>query len=344
MDRDYDILEFLRRNPESSREDIAKGIGFAGSAATLKRAIAALIQAGDIVVAGKARAARYGLSPRALLLKPINPDAYFKKEADERQIRETFNFDLIRELLPAVDMFTRAELGYLEELQAVFRRHADEMTVNEYDREMERLGIDLCWKSSQMEGNTYSLLEAERLLREGKTAGGKTKDEAVMLLNHKEALRFILENSDRLRELTVSHIEEIHSLLTGGLRIDRGIRRRRVGITGTDYHPLDNESRIREAMRDACDLINGKRCVFDKALLALALISYIQPFGDGNKRAARLTGNAVLIADGCCPLSFRTVDSTDYKKAMLIFYEQNNISVFKQIFMEQYEFAVNEYF
>jgi len=54
--------------------------------------------------------------------------------------------------------------------------------------------------------------------------------------------------------------------------------------------------------------------------------------------------NAVMISNNYCPISFRTVDSIDYKNAMLIFYKQNNISVFKKIFMEQYEFTVNAYF
>ena len=93
-----------------------------------------------------------------------------------------------------------------------------------------------------------------------------------------------------------------------------------------------------------CRLINGKKDVFEKALLALVLLSYIQAFADGNKRTARIISNALLIAEGYCPLSFRTVDSIEYKKSMLIFYEQNNISSFKQIFMEQYEFAVKNYF
>lgn len=97
-------------------------------------------------------------------------------------------------------------------------------------------------------------------------------------------------------------------------------------------------------MRDSCDLISSKNDVFEKALLALVLISYIQAFSDGNKRTARITSNAILIANGYCPLSFRSVDSIDYKKAMLIFYEQNNLYAFKRIFIEQFEFAVNEYF
>lgn len=260
------------------------------------------------------------------------------------QSSTSFNFDLIREQIPKVSLFSDEERKYLHELQKEFRQHVDDMTPNEYNKEMERLGIDLSWKSSQIEGNTYSLLETERLLRESKTADGKTQEEATMLLNHKYALRFILDNPDYLQELTVSHIEDIHTLLTKGLSVDKGIRHRRVGITGTNYHPLDNEFQIREAMHDTCDLINSKNDVFDKALLTLVLLSYIQAFSDGNKRTARITSNAILIANGYCPLSFRSVDSIDYKKAMLIFYEQNNLYAFKQIFIDQFEFAVREYF
>ena len=339
-----EILQYLHYNQPSTRDEIARGIAFEGSDATLKRAIASLVGNGDIIVTGKARATRYSLSPQAHLLMPLNLDTYFAKDVDERQVQTYFNFQLIRDQLPAVELFTEDERKHLNELQQMFRKHVDEMTVNEYKKEMERLGIDLSWKSSQIEGNTYSLLETERLLRESKTAEGKTKEEAIMLLNHKDALRFILDNPDYLQLLSLSHIEDIHALLTKDLSVDKGIRHRRVGITGTNYHPLDNEFQIREAIHDTCELINGKDNVFEKALLTLVLLSYIQAFSDGNKRTARITSNAILIANGYCPLSFRTVDSVDYKKAMLIFYEQNNLFAFKQIFMQQFEFAVSEYF
>ena len=275
---------------------------------------------------------------------PLDLDTYFAQDVDDRQVQTSFNFALINEQLPQVALFTEDELKHLNELQQEFRAHLADMSENEYRKEMERLGIDLSWKSSQIEGNTYSLLETERLLRESKTAEGKTKEEAVMLLNHKDALRFVLDNPDYLQELTISHIEDIHQLLTKELSVDTGLRHRRVGITGTKYRPLDNEFQIREAMRDTCALINSRTNVFEKALLTLLLLSYIQPFMDGNKRTARITSNALLIANGYCPLSFRTVDSIDYKKAMLIFYEQNNLHAFKRIFIDQYEFAVREYF
>jgi fic protein len=344
MNESRDILQYLHYHPLSSRGDITAGTAFKGSDATLKRVIAAGIKAGDIVAEGKARATRYRLSPQAQLLMPLNLDTYFALEVDERQVHSSYNFELINGLLAETRLFSDKEQTHLDALQDEFRQHVNELTDNEYRKEMERLGIDLSWKSSQIEGNTYTLLETERLLRESKTAEGKTKEEAVMLLNHKDALSFVLDNPDYLKELTVSHIEDIHQLLTKDLSIDKGLRRHRVGITGTNYHPLDNEFQIREAMRDACKLINSKYNIFEKALLTLLLLSYIQPFSDGNKRTARITSNAILIANDYCPLSFRSVDSIDYKKAMLIFYEQNNLYAFKQIFMEQFEFAVKEYF
>ena len=107
---------------------------------------------------------------------------------------------------------------------------------------------------------------------------------------------------------------------------------------------MDNEFQISEALSQMCKLIQKKENVFEKALLALILISYIQPFMDGNKRTARIVSNAILMNYKYCPISFRTVNSIDYKKAILLFYEQNNLSVFKEIYLQQFNFAVNTYF
>lgn len=344
MDTSRNILEYLHYHPNVSRQEIADGISFSESDATLKRLIAKEVENGNILVEGRARATRYSLSPQAHLTMPLNIDTYFLKEADERLVQTSFNFELITTQIPQVKIFSEDELQRLHASQALFQKHLAEISESQYRKEMERLGIDLSWKSSQIEGNTYSLLETERLLRENKTADGKTKEEAVMLLNHKDALRFILDNQDYMKQLSIRNIEDIHTILTKELSVDKGLRHRRVGITGTNYRPLDNEFQIREAMRASCDAINARENVFEKAILALLLFSYIQPFMDGNKRTARLTSNGILIAFGYCPLSFRTVDSIDYKKAMLMFYEQNNLHAFKQIFISQTEFATEEYF
>ncbi len=338
------ILQFLHFNPSSSRVEIASALNDVPNERTLKRMIANAVQRGDIVVEGKGKATRYSLSAQAQLMMPLDIDTYFLKDIDEREVLKSFNFDLIRNTLPQVALFTEDELQRLDTAHQSFIANMQTLSDVEYRKEMERLGVDLSWKSSQIEGNTYSLLETERLLREKQTASGKTKDEAVMLLNHKDALDFVLDNPDYLKEISIRHIEDIHAILTKELGIGGGIRTRRVGITGTNYRPLDNEFQIREALEDSCALINRKENIFEKALLALVLLSYIQPFTDGNKRTARITSNAILLAWGYCPLSFRTVDSVDYKKAMLLFYEQNNIAAFKQIFIEQYEFATKNYF
>ncbi len=338
------ILEFLKQNPNSSSGEIQAGIPDKKSIATIKRILSKLVAKKLLSITGKGKATRYKLSPYYNLFREIDIQDYYKKEIDERKIIENFNFSLLTEIFPETKLFTEEELNLLTSWQKEFEKNISELSELEIKKEFERLAIDLSWKSSQIEGNTYSLLETERLLKEKKTAEGKSKEEAIMLLNHKEAIDFIIENPDYLFPLSVSKIEDIHSILTKELAVDRNIRRRRVGISGTNYKPIDNEFQLKEALSLTCDLINKKENVFEQALLALILISYIQPFVDGNKRTARIVSNAILINHKYCPISFRTVDSVDYKKAMLLFYEQNNITVFKRIFIEQYEFAVKTYF
>ena len=344
MTIDIEILQFLHYHPLANRTEIMAGLTKAPSDSTMKRLLSAAVKEGNVETAGRGPATKYKLTPQAHVTMPLNLATYFDKDIDEREVQESFNFDLIRDVLPKVEIFTKEELEVLNAAQMEFEKNTEGMTELEYRKEMERLGVDLSWKSSQIEGNTYSLLETERLLKDKQTASGKTKEEAIMLLNHKDALDFVLDVPDYLKELSVHRIEDIHSILTKELEVDRNIRHRRVGITGTNYRPLDNEFQIREALEDTCTLVNGKDNVFEKALLTLVLLLYIQAFVDGNKRTARITSNAILIANGYCPISFRTVDSIDYKKAMLMFYEQNNIAAFKKIFIEQFLFAVKTYF
>lgn len=345
MTIDIEILQFLHYHSLANRAEIMAGLTKAPSDSTMKRLLSAAVKEGNIEKAGRGPATKYKLTPQAHVTMPLDLATYFDKDIDEREVQESFNFDLIRDVLPKVEIFTKEELEVLNAAQMEFKKNTEGMTELEYRKEMERLGVDLSWKSSQIEGNTYSLLETERLLKDKQTASGKTKEEAIMLLNHKDVLDFVLDIPDYLKELSVHRIENLHSILTKELEVDRmKIRHRRVGITGTNYRPLDNEFQIREALEDTCTLVNGKDNVFEKALLTLVLLSYIQAFVDGNKRTARITSNAVLIANGYCPISFRTVDSIDYKKAMLMFYEQNNIAAFKKIFIEQFLFAVKTYF
>ena len=342
--REIEIIDFIKSNKNSSSKEIFDNLNLSISYATLKRILIKLKNENKLETIGKGKGTKYIISASYELLKSIDLEKYYEKEIDERKIKENFNLSIITETLKKYNVFTKEEFEKLKYLQKKYQSNIKQLSEKEYKKELDRLAIDLSWKSSQIEGNTYSLLETERLLKEKETASGKTKEEATMLLNHKDALDFIIENTDYLHPLSVSKIEDIHSVLMKELGVERNLRKRRVGISGTNYRPLENQFQILEALEKTCNLINSKESIFEKALLILVLISYIQPFMDGNKRTARIVSNAILMNNNYCPLSFRTVDSIDYKKAMLLFYEQNNISRFKEIFITQFEFAVNTYF
>jgi len=341
--KQIEILSFIQDHSNCSSGEIHKEFATSISYATVKRILTQLLGEKYIISEGKGKGTKYFISPSYELLRSIDIDSYYEKEIDERQIKEEFNLEIF-ELLDKTEIINKTELSKLKDLQAKYSENILQLSAFEYKKELERLAIDLSWKSSQIEGNTYSLLETERLLKDKETAAGKTKEEAIMLLNHKEAIDFIVENPDYIIPVTISKIEDIHSLLIKDLAIDKNLRKRRVGISGTNYRPLDNGFQIREALDSASKLVNRKENIFEKALLILVLISYIHPFMDGNKRTARIVSNAILMNYKHCPISYRTVDSIDYKKAMLLFYEQNNISRFKEIFINQFEFAVKTYF
>jgi Fic family protein len=153
-----------------------------------------------------------------------------------------------------------------------------------------------------------------------------------------------MENRKAFIRLSRAVIERAHLLLVKNLHVTPNIRKSPVGITGTNYHPLDNEFQIIEALSNMISLVNSKKSFFEKSFLSLILLSYIQTFEDGNKRTARLVSNAILLASKSVPMSYRAVSEVEYKKASIIFYEQNNIAYFKQIFISQYEFAARNYF
>lgn len=338
------IVEFLHYHPGASRHEIMAAVQLGIKDTQAKVELAKGIANGDIRTEGKARATRYFITPKAQLLRTVDLDSYYAVNVDERQMQTTYNFELIREVLPKVEIFTREEYAFLSSRENAFRERMSNYPQELYAKEMERLGIDLSWKSSEIEGNTYTLLETVNLLKDKVAAEGKKREEAIMLLNHKAALKAIVEQKGYFTNLSLARMEDVHSILIEELGVDRNLRHVRVGISGTKYRPLEVEAQIREAVDDMCALVNGKRDPYEKALLALLLIAYIQPFTDGNKRTSRLMANALLIARDMCPLSFRTVEANDYRAALLLFYEQNNLSAFKKMFLEQVEFAMKEYF
>ncbi len=341
--RQQEIINIVTANEQIPISQIKKRLGDAISIPTLNRDIAKLVENNFLQKTGAGRTTAYIITPYYKLFAPIEPNTYFDLDPDTRGASTTFNYGLL-ESLHTITVFTKEEQNFLESLKQEYQANIANLSSTLYQKELERLTIELSWKSSQIEGNTYSLLETERLFKEKKEADNKTKEEATMLLNHKDAITYIMDNQDLAETLDLRLLEEIHSIMMKDLDVSRNIRTRAVGITGTAYRPLDNEHQIRANIQAMCDLINSKNNGFEKALLTVALVSYIQPFEDGNKRTGRMISNALLIAYKACPLSYRSIDSLDYKKAMLLFYEQNNLSTFKKIFIEQNEFGVRNYF
>lgn len=346
---DKKIISVITSNPSQSSKEIweelkIKHKDFTMSYATLKRRLNNLVSNNLISPTGKGRGTKYVISQEFQILQPFDIEEYFALDMLERKAKTGFNFNLITDVLNGANLFTEEELNILNELQEQYTDNISKLSETEYRKALEHLSIDLSWKSSEIEGNTYTLLETEALLKNKETAKGKTMEEANMLLNHKEAIDFSIQEKNYLKPLSVIKIENIHSLLVQNLNVDKNIRKGIVTVTGTKYKPLDNEHQIREALENMCELVNNRENIFEKSLLVLVLISYIQAFGDGNKRTARIISNGILIQNSYSPISFLTIDSVEYKKAMLIFYEQNNISAFKRIFIDQFEHAAITYF
>jgi Fic family protein len=310
---------------------------------TVNRDLKSLVDNDLLIKSRQGRSTAYQVAPAYRLVYGSIGDSYFDKDPDERKGNKRIDPEVFIHL-EKVTIFTTPELANLEDLQQTFQEHVATLPEEIIRKERNRLSIELSWKSSQIEGNTYSLLETEVLLSENIPAEGKQKDETTMLLKHKKALDYIYEYRVELSPLRTAAIEDVHSLLITDLGVSKNVRKRIVGITGTSYTPPDNEFQIREYLDRACKVINARPSIFEKALLAVLFISYIQPFEDGNKRTGRITGNGILIENGYCPLSYRSVKPVDYKKAMILFYEQNNLAAYKKLFIEQFAFAVNNYF
>ena len=102
--------------------------------------------------------------------------------------------------------------------------------------------IDLSWNSSRLEGNTYSLLDTTRLIELGEEAAGKTRLETQMILNHKDAIEFLVDAVDAVGFNRYT-IQNLHAFLANNLLSDSEavgrLRHISVGIQGSVFHPLE---------------------------------------------------------------------------------------------------------
>ncbi|MBU1164488.1 Fic family protein [Patescibacteria group bacterium] len=343
--RQQEILNFIRLNPDTTNSAILQYLtkNFEDvSRITIVRDLNLLLKEKLINKIGQGRNVSYSEAITNKLLRFFDVEQYFKMGPDERKVAyKNFNFDIFNNL---ENIFTDQELKSLTILNDEYLFNVEKLSQSSLKKEFERLTIELSWKSSQIEGNTYSLIDTEILIKENKEAPGHKKEEATMILNHKKVLDYILVNQSKFKILKLRDIEDVHQLIVKGLGVETGLRKRAVGITGTSYKPLDNRHKIKESLEEAIKSLNKISDPFSKSFLAILFISYIQPFEDGNKRTARMIANAVLLSHNACPLSFRSIDEADYKKGVILFYEQNSARFFKKLFFEQFEFSVKNYF
>ena len=342
--RQKEILSIISRGGDVTRDIVARALpkDLAASKATLARDLKVMAEEGLIQSIGNGPSTAYKAKAEHPLLAYIDLDHYFLVESDKREdTRSSFNNEIFS-LLPGIVSDSERD-----ELKQTFRSFDDatsQVDKTVLERELERYVIELSWKSSKIEGNTYTLLETERLIKQGIESSNRSRYEAVMILNHKDAFKLILENRQEFVEVKKRDLLELHSVLVKGLDITNGIRKHAVGITGTTYQPIKHESELSDVVDELIDLVNKTPLPLEKAIIASSLIAYIQPFPDGNKRTARMMANAILLAHDHFPLSYRSVDEIEFKKALVLFYETNNVYHVKRLFLDQYHFALKNYF
>lgn len=159
---DQDILNFTAANPGAGRDAIRKGVARDVSETTVWRALKRLVDEGRLEVSGKGRATGYQIAGaavvRAYLSTPYNrrPPVTYRPEF--------------------LDSYVPGKTWYLSEsdraqLLEAGKPQGGELPAGTYARRiLEQLLVDLSWASSRMEGNTYDILQTERLIRFGEEA------------------------------------------------------------------------------------------------------------------------------------------------------------------------------
>lgn len=211
---------------------------------------------------------------------------------------------------------------------------------------LDRLLIDLSWASSRLEGNTYSLLDTERLLHAGQEAAGKNAKETQMILNHKAAIELLVNSAE---EIGVNRFTlcNLHALLAENLLDhpqDAGrLRTTAVGVAGTMYVPTAIPQLIEEMFERL--LAKGAAITdpYEQALFLMVQLPYLQPFIDVNKRTSRLAANIPLIKLNLVPLSFIGVPERAYTESVMAVYEFNRIELIRDVFVWAYERSCQRY-
>lgn len=320
---------------------------------TLQRRLAALLQQGIIQTTGRGSSLVYHLVRPAEIpaeptqttqtVVPLSAEGQFIQRLVQQpvgnRIPVIYQPAFLANYLPNITYYLTA--GERARLLQLGQTAQLDQPAGTYARQiLQRLLIDLSWNSSRLEGNTYSLLDTQRLISQGKEADNKSAADAQMILNHKEAIEFLVESADDIgfNRYTITNL---HALLSNNLLPDPGasgrLRTFAVGIAKSVYTPLAIPQQIEEFFDLLLQKVNQIEDPFEQAFFVMVQLPYLQPFDDVNKRVSRLAANIPLNKRNLAPLSFVDVPQDLYIQGLLGVYELQRTALLKDVFLWAYE-------
>lgn len=321
---------------------LIKKLGTAYSERSVRRWLTAMSTAGLITKTGQKRGTRYQVAATSPLshtnfsLQNVAIIQQVRRPIYERNLI-TYDDAWFESYQPNSTFYIAADLR-AKLLQAGQRSSNAEPAGTYAHQIFNRLLIDLSYNSSRLEGNTYSLLDTQKLLFEGISVDDKLNEEKIMILNHKEAIRYLVDNAPRL-EVNQQTISTLHYLLADGLvetHYAGKVRDHGVRIGGSTYVPLENPQQLQAKLQRITKKAALISDPYEQSLFLLIHISYLQAFIDVNKRTARLSNNIPLIKNNLVPLSFNDIDRDDYNSAMLAVYELQEIGPILDLYVFSY--------
>lgn len=269
---------------------------------------------------------------------------YFDTPSYARK-RSSYQFSLVNNYVPNQTQYVPETMKV--RLYEAGKRFNEQLAAGTYAKKIsQRLLIDLSYNSSRLEGNTYSKLDTQKLIEQGLTAEGKVHKETVMIMNHKEAIEYLIESAVEIVLIPIT-IRNIHALLSQDLLANPNtcgkIREVEVGISQSAYTPLSNPHQLEEYLSLILRKADKIEDPFEKSFFLLIHLSYLQAFEDVNKRTARLSCNIPFIQHNLCPMSFIDVPQEDYFKSLLYFYETNQIEPALELFEWAYLRSCEQY-
>jgi len=353
------ITSLLAAQPGEWRiGEIEKALESSGQAfnrRTLQRRLSRLVKTGKILITGTRSATRYqAIAPANKTIgTPSGIHLSIDAKGVQDQVSRPISFrkpigyqrNFIDSYQPGVTWYLPENMR--EHLMDRGRYFSIDTTAGTYFRQiLNRLLIDLSWASSRLEGNTYSLLETERLIAFGEAAPGKAPFETQMVLNHKAAIEFLVETIDegKFHRRTILNLHALLSdNLLGNSAATGRLREIPVGIAKSVYEPLAIPQLIDELFNRILSTAGAIPDPFEQAFFCLVHLPYLQPFEDVNKRVSRLAANIPLIQYNLCPLSFVDVPEDLYINGLLGIYELNRIELLRDVFVWTYERSCDRY-